>query len=209
MKGLIGRKVGMTRIYDENGTSVPVTLISAGPCTVTDKKTQGKHKYSAIQLGYEKQKESRVNKPLAGQFKKAGIESARILREIRLESDNEAEEYNIGDTIDVSVFEEGSIVDITGMSKGKGFAGVMKRWGFKGGPASHGAHKIHRKPGSAGPGTDPARVLPGKKSPGHMGHETHTTRNLKIVKIDKDNNIIAVKGPVPGHKKALLLIRQK
>ena len=208
MKGLIGRKVGMNQIFDEKGNLIPVTLISIGPCVIMDKKKSDKFNYSALKLAFEEQKESRINKPQMGQFKKAGIKAGKYVQEIRFNNDKEIESYNIGDSLDASILEENKPVRVTGTSKGKGFAGVMKRWGFHGGPAGHGAHKVHRKPGSVGAGTDPGRVLPGKKMAGHMGNEKVTVKNLKLIKIDKENNIIAVKGAVPGSVKSLVIVRQ-
>lgn len=208
MKGLIGRKVGMNQMYDEKGNLIPVTLISLGPCTVMEKKTSDQFNYCALKLAFEEQKESRVNKPMMGQYKKSGIKPAKYVKEIRFATDKEIESYNVGDSIDVSIFEEKKTVTVSGISKGKGFAGVIKRWGFHGGPASHGAHKIHRKPGSVGPGTDPGRVLPGKKMPGHMGNEKVSVKNLMVMKVDADNNLIAVKGAVPGSMKSIVIVRQ-
>jgi len=208
MKGLIGKKVGMNQIFEKDGTVVPVTILSMGPCFVIEKKTSEKFNYSALKLGYEKQKEHRLNKPELGQFKKAGIEPTKIMKEIRYKEDKDIEKYNVGDALDVSIFEEGKNVKVTGTSKGKGFAGVMKRWGFHGGPASHGAHEIHRHAGSSGAGTWPGRVVKGKKMSGHMGNATVTVKNLKIMKIDKENNLLIVKGAVPGAIKSYVIVRQ-
>ncbi len=208
MKGLIGRKVGMNQMFDEKGNVTPVTLISLGPCVVMDIKTIEKSNYSALKLCYEEQKEKRIKKPLLGQFKKAKISPAKTIKEIRFNNDKEIEQYSIGDKIDLSIFEENKPVKVTGITKGKGFAGVMKRWHFKGAPASHGAHENHRGAGSVGAGTDPGRVVPGKKMPGHMGNAKMTVKNLQLMKIDTENSIIAVKGAIPGCTKSLVIVRQ-
>ncbi len=208
MKGLIGKKVGMNQMFDDKGNVIPVTLISLGPCVVMDIKTMEKSNYSALKLCYEEQKEQRIKKPLLGQFKKAKIAPTKTVKEIRFSSDKDIEQYSIGDKIDISIFEENKMVKVTGITKGKGFAGVMKRWNFKGAPASHGAHENHRSAGSVGAGTDPGRVVPGKKMPGHMGNAKMTVKNLQLMKIDTENNIIAVKGAIPGCTKSLVIVRQ-
>lgn len=208
MKGLIGRKVGMNQMFLEDGTVVPVTLLKMGPCVIMEKKTTEKNSYAALKLGFEQQKESRKRKPELGQFKKAGIEPVKYIKELRFNNEKDIETYNTGDTLDVSIFEEGKKVAVTGTSKGHGFAGVMKRHGFHGGPASHGAHEVHRVGGSAGAGTWPGRVLPGKKMPGHMGNKQITVKNLKVMKVDSENGILIVKGAVPGPIKSIVIVKQ-
>ncbi len=203
MKMIIGRKIGMTQIFDEDGNAIPVTVVKAGPCVVVQKRTPEVDGYSAVQLGFEEIPEKKVNKPLMGHFKKAGVGPFRILKEFRVEN---VDEYEIGQKIDVSIFESGDVVDVTGWSKGRGFAGAMKRWGFRGGPKSHGS-KFHRMLGSVGQHTEPAKILKGKKMPGRYGNERVTVRNLKVVKVDPDNNLVVIKGGVPGARGGLLLIR--
>ncbi|AIY88614.1 50S ribosomal protein L3 [Thermotoga sp. Cell2] len=200
MKMIIGRKIGMTRVFVGND-SVPVTVIKAGPCVVVQKKTVEKDGYNAVQLGFEKAK--KVNKPLAGHFKKFGVEPMKILREFRVEN---PDEYEPGQVIKVDVFEKGEYVDVTGWTKGRGFAGAMKRWGFSGGPKSHGS-KFHRELGSVGQHTEPAKIWKGKKMPGRYGNERATVRNLQVVDIDPENDLLVVKGGVPGARGGLVLIR--
>jgi large subunit ribosomal protein L3 len=201
--GLIGKKVGMTRIFNEDGTSSPVTLILVGPCTVTQVKTEETDGYTAVQLGFDDKPKRKVTKPMQGHFKKSGTGLFRTVREFRTDT---PEEYKVGDTVSVGdIFQENVRVKVRGKSKGAGFAGGMKRHGFHGAPASHGAEKVHRKPMSAG-STDAARVFKGKRSPGHMGNANVTTRNLKVLKIDTEKNLIAVMGPVPGKRDGLVII---
>lgn len=200
MKMIIGRKIGMTRIFIGND-SVPVTVIKAGPCVVVQKKTVEKDGYNSVQLGFEKAK--KVNKPLAGHFKKFGVEPLKILREFRVEN---PDEYEPGQVIKVDVFEKGEYVDVTGWTKGRGFAGAMRRWGFSGGPKSHGS-KFHRELGSVGQHTEPAKIWKGKKMPGRYGNERVTVRNLQVVDIDPENDLLVVKGGVPGARGGLVLIR--
>jgi len=201
MAMLLGRKVGMTQIYDEGGRILPVTVIEAGPCTVTQVKTADNDGYNAVQLGYDDVKPSRRKKPQTGHFEKAKTTAKRFIREMRLFGDSECE-YKCGDTITVTVFSEQKFVDVNGISKGKGFAGVMKRHGFGGFPASHGTERKHRAPGSissfasnAGRGAGPKK---GKKMPGHMGACRVTSKKHSLVSIDEMNNLLVVKGPVPG-----------
>ena len=203
MKMIIGRKIGMTQVFDENGNAVPVTVIKAGPCVVVQKKTPEVDGYSAVQLGFEEIPEKKVNKPMMGHFKRAGVKPMRVLKEFRVEN---VDDYEVGQVIDVSIFEVGDLVDVTGWSKGRGFAGAMKRWGFQGGPRSHGS-KFHRMLGSVGQHTEPAKIFKGKKMPGRYGNERVTIRNLKVVKVDPENNLLVVKGGVPGARGGLLLIR--
>ncbi len=202
-KAIIGKKIGMTQIFDETGKVVPVTVIEAGPCVVAQVKTTETDGYNAIQLGYGDVKESKVNNPEKGHFKKAGIALKKHLREFRMDS---VEEVKVGDEIKVDTFAVGDKVDIQGTSKGKGFQGVIKRHGQSRGPMGHGS-MYHRRPGSMGPTSTPGRVFKGKKLPGHMGVETVTIQNLAVVKVDLDKNVILVKGSVPGAKGAILKIK--
>jgi len=202
MKMIIGRKVGMTQIFKDN-KAIPVTVIKAGPCVIVQKKTVETDGYNALQLGFEEIPEKKVNKPLLGHFKKFGVKPFRILKEFRVDN---VDEFEIGQEITVSMFKEGDIVDVTGWSKGRGFAGAMKRWGFRGGPRSHGS-KFHRQLGSVGQHTEPAKIWKGKKMPGRYGNERVTIRNLEVVEVDAENNLLVVKGGVPGARGGLLLIR--
>ena len=202
-KALIGKKVGMTQIFDENGKVIPVTAIEVGPCTVTQIKTVEQDGYTAVQLGYGEVKESKLNKPELGKFKKSNIAPKKYLKEVRLDS---IEGIKVGDELKADVFAEGDKVDIQGTSKGKGFQGVIKRWGQSRGPMGHGS-MYHRRPGSMGSTSTPGRVFKGKNLPGHMGMETVTIQNLEVVKVDLDKNVILVKGSVPGNKGAILKIR--
>jgi large subunit ribosomal protein L3 len=204
-RGILGKKLGMTQIFKE-GEVIPVTVIKAGPCVVTQIKSEDKDGYSAIQIGFEEAKEKHVNKPLKGHFEKAGVPPHRYLAEVRLEN-GEKENYKLGQKITVDIFKEGEKVDVTGVSKGKGFAGVVKRWGFRGFPASHGA-RYHRAGGSIGMAAFPARVIKGMKMPGRMGNRKVTVQNLEIVDIDKEKNLLLVKGAVPGHKGSLIFIKE-
>ena len=201
-KGMLGKKLGMTRIFDEGGNVVPVTVIVAEPNVIVQRKTTEKDGYDAVQLGIEKRKRSRVNSPMTGHFGAAGVEPVRLLREVRCEAGLEA---NVGDELCVQdVFEAGETVKVTGTSKGKGFAGVMKRHGFQGGDATHGS-KVHRAPQSSG-ATDPARVIKGTKKPGHMGAARNTVEGLTVVQVDADRNLLLVKGAVPGANGGLVII---
>ena len=202
-KTIIGRKVGMTQIFDEKGSVVPVTVIEAGPCNVVQVKTVETDGYNAIQLGFGEVKEYKVNKPTMGHFKKASVSAQKHLREFRVE---DLSNIKVGDVIKVDKFSAGDIVDIQGTSKGHGFQGVIKRHGQSRGPMGHGS-MYHRRPGSMGSTSTPGRVFKGKKLPGHMGVETVTIQNLKIVAVDLDKNVILVKGSVPGNKGSILKIR--
>ena len=202
-KVILGRKLAMTQIFDEN-VLIPITIVEAGPCVIVDRKVKKKNGYNAIQLGFLEAKESRVNKPESGHFRKNEISPKKYLREIRV---NDIGNLNIKDEITVDVFEEGDLVDVVGVSKGKGFAGVVKRYGFHGGPASHGAGGWRRRPGSIGASADPSRVFKGKKMPGRMGTERKTVRNLRIVRVDKKENLLLIKGSLPGVKGSLLTIK--
>lgn len=202
-KGIIGRKVGMTQIFDEKGNVIPVTAIEAGPCTVVQIKTVETDGYNAIKLGFGEVKEKRLNRPEKGTFKKINVEPKKHLREFRLDS---IENVTVGTEIKVDVFNAGEKVDIQGITKGKGFQGVIKRHGQHRGPMGHGS-MYHRRPGSMGPTSTPGRVFKGKKLPGHMGVETVTIQNLEVVRVDLDKNVILVKGSVPGSKGSILKIR--
>ena len=202
-KGIIGRKVGMTQIFDEKGNVIPVTVIEAGPCVVAQVKTVETDGYNAIQLGYGDIKDKHINKPEAGHFAKAKLANKKHLREFRLES---VEGVKVGDEVKADVFVAGEKVDVQGTSKGKGFQGVIKRHGQHRGPMGHGS-MYHRRPGSMGSTSTPGRVFKGKKLPGHMGKVTITIQNLDVVKIDMDKNVILVKGSVPGCKGAILKIK--
>ena len=203
MKAILGKKVGMTQIFDENGVVIPVTVIEAGPCSVVQVKTVETDGYNAVQIGFGSVKENKVNKPKAGHFSKAGVKAVKNLREFRVE---EVSDVKVGDEIKVDTFNVGDSVDIQGTTKGKGFQGVIKRHGQHRGPMGHGS-MYHRRPGSMGSTSTPGRVFKGKKLPGHMGDNTVTIQNLKIVKVDTDKNVILVKGSVPGNKYSVLKIR--
>ncbi|WP_069650741.1 50S ribosomal protein L3 [Caloranaerobacter ferrireducens] len=204
MKAILGRKIGMTQVFTEDGLVIPVTVIEAGPVKVVQKKTVEKDGYNAIQVGFSDIKEKKVNKPLKGHFDKAGVEYKRYLREFRVEN---ADEYEVGQEIKADVFSAGDKVDVTGISKGKGFQGVIKRHNQSRGPESHGS-KYHRAVGSLGASSFPSRVFKTKKLPGHMGHERVTVQNLEVVKVDAEKNLILIKGAVPGPKGGLLTIKQ-
>ncbi len=201
-KALLGKKLGMTQIFDEQGKVIPVTVIEAGPCTVVQIKTKDADGYEAVQLGFGEVKANKVIKPKAGHFKKANVEPKKHLREFRLEEIS----CNVGDELKADVFTAGEFVDITGTTKGKGFQGVIKRHGQSRGPMGHGS-MYHRRPGSMGPTSTPGRVFKGKKLPGHMGMQTVTIQKLEVVNVDLDKNVILVKGSVPGNKGAILKIR--
>ena len=202
-KAIIGKKVGMTQIFDESGKVIPVTVIEAGPCVVAQVKSNETDGYNAVQLGFGEVKENKLNKPVKGHFAKANVTAKKHLREFRLES---VEGVKVGDEVKADVFEAGEKVDVQGTSKGKGFQGVIKRHGQHRGPMGHGS-MYHRRPGSMGPTSTPGRVFKGKKLPGHMGHVTVTIQNLDVVKVDMDKNVILVKGSVPGAKGAILKIK--
>lgn len=202
-KAILGTKIGMTQIFDENGKVIPVTVILAGPCTVVQKKTVETDGYEAVQVGYGDVKEKKVNKPLKGHFAKADTANKKYLREFRLDDISGLE---VGSEIKADIFEAGEKIDVTGISKGKGFAGPMKRWGLHRGPMTHGSG-YHRGSGSMGACSAPGRVMKGKKLPGHMGVEKVTVQNLEVVKVVADENIILVKGAVPGNKGGLVTIK--
>ncbi|MCX7642970.1 MAG: 50S ribosomal protein L3 [Armatimonadetes bacterium] len=203
MTGILGRKIGMTTIFDEEGKSIAVTVIKAGPCYIVQRRTPEKDGYSAVQLGFEEIPERKVNKPMLGHFKKAGVKPCRFLEEFRIPSEAEVK---VGDVVTVAIFQKGDKVKVTGTSKGRGFSGVMKRWGFSGYPDSHGSH-FHRKPASHGP-QGPQRVIPGARLPGHYGNETITIRGLTVVDVIPEQNLLVVKGSVPGPNGSLVRIEK-
>ena len=202
-KALIGKKVGMTQIFDEQGKVIPVTVIEAGPCIVVQVKTTENDGYQAIQLGFGEVKEHKVIKPLKGHYTKVNLTPKKHLREFRVDS---LENVKVGDELKADIFAAGDKLDIQGTSKGKGFQGVIKRHGQSRGPMGHGS-MYHRRPGSMGPTSTPSRVFKGKKLPGHMGNQTITIQNLEVIKVDLDKNVILVKGSVPGAKGAILKLK--
>ncbi|WP_456399225.1 50S ribosomal protein L3 [Mesoaciditoga sp.] len=201
MKALIGKKIGMTMIYKE-GVAVPVTVVKAGPCVVVQKKTLENDGYNAIQIGFEEVKEKHVNKPMQGHFKKAGVKPTRYLKEVRVDN---VDEYEIGQILDVSIFEEGEMVDVSGKTKGKGYQGTVKRWNFGGHDKTHGTK--YPRHGSTGMHTYPGKVLKGTKMAGHMGNVNRTILNLEVVKVDKDNSLLVLKGALPGAKNSVVYVR--
>lgn len=203
-KAIIGKKVGMTQIFDEAGKVVPVTVIEAGPNVVVQKKTADKEGYSAVQLGYEDLSEKKLTKPEKGHLQKAGVPLKKYLKEFRLE---DTSTLNVGDVVRADVFAEGDKVDVTGISKGKGYAGVIKRWNAHRTPMSHGGGPVHRHAGSMGSGTDPSRIFKGKIGAGHMGAEQVTVQNLDIVKVDAELNMIVVRGAIPGPKGGVVYLK--
>ncbi len=206
VNGIIGIKLGMTRIFAEDGAAVPCTVVQAGPCVVVQRRTKQTDGYDAVQLGFvEFVKPQRISKPMTGHFKKANVAPMRMLREIRL--DESADDSKVGDRVLVDRFAPGEYVDVTGVSKGKGFQGGVKRWHFAGGDATHGS-MFHRAPGGIGASSFPSRVWPGQHFPGHMGHERKTVKNLRVVKIDNEENLLLVRGAVPGPTGCYLLIRK-
>jgi large subunit ribosomal protein L3 len=205
MSGIIGRKLGMTQIFDESGAVVPVTVIEAGPCPVVQVRTEEKDGYAAVQLGFGAQKDSRAPRAEKGHAAKAGLEAApRVLKEFRFD-----EAPAVGENVTVDGFERGARVKVTGVTKGRGFQGVMKRHGFGGGRASHGATRVHRAPGSIGAGTNPSRVIKGKKMPGHMGSAQQTVRNLLVAKVDAERNLLYVRGAVPGPVNGVVFVTRQ
>lgn len=201
---LLGKKIGMTRYFLEAGKSVPVTVLKVGPCVVVQKKSKDKEGYDAVQIGYEARKDNRVNRPLQGHFRAAGAGSFHYLREVRIE---EPENYELGQAFKSDVFNVGDRVDVIGQRKGRGFSGVMKRWGFSGGKKTHGS-RTHRIPGAIGCSATPSRVQKGRKMPGRMGPERVTVRNLEIVDVKPESDLVAVKGAVPGGRNSLVEIRK-
>jgi large subunit ribosomal protein L3 len=206
VNGILGIKLGMTQFFADDGTAVPCTVLQAGPCVVVQKRTKEKDGYEAVQLGLvEFIKPQRITKPMAGHFKKANAAPMRLLREFNLEES--AEETSVGDRVLVDRFQPGEYVDVTGVSKGRGFQGGVKRWHFRGGDASHGS-MFHRAPGSIGGSSFPSRIWPGQHGPGHMGNQRTTVRNLRVVKVDAEENLLLVEGAVPGHNGSYIQIRK-
>ena len=203
-KAIIGRKIGMSQIFDEAGKVIPVTVIEAGPCVVLAKMSKEKEGYDAVQFGYEEVAEKKLSKPELGHTKKAGVAPQRHLKEFRLEDSGKLE---VGDVVKADVFAQGDKVDVTGISKGHGYAGVIKRWGQGRTPTSHGGGPVHRHAGSMGSSTDPSRIFPGKRQAGHMGVEQVTVQNLDVVKVDPELNLIAIRGAVPGPKGSIVYIK--
>ena len=203
-KGIIGKKIGMTQLFDEKGNVIPVTVINAGPCVVVAKKTANKEGYDSVQLGYQDIAERKLTKPAKGAFKQAGVSYKKYLKEFRLDG---AAEMNVGDTVTADTFEAGEKVDVTGVTKGRGYSGVIKRWGAHRLRMTHGTGPVHRQVGSMGANSSPSRVFKNKKMAGQYGNEKVTVLNLEIVKIDADNNLIAVKGAVPGPRGGIVYIR--
>ncbi len=202
-KGLIGKKLGMTQIFSDDGRRIPVTVVEAGPCTVLQKKTVVKDGYNAIQVGFEQKEAAKSTRPLVGHCKVAGRGVFSHLRELRI---TDVDKYNVGDQINADIFAPGDIIDVTGTSIGKGFQGVIKRWGFKGGRASHGS-RFHRAPGSIGCSATPSRVFKNKKMPGQMGNKTITVQKLQVVRVVAADNLLMIKGAIPGATNALVLIK--
>ena len=203
-KAIIGKKVGMTQIFDETGKVIPVTVIEAGPCTVVQKKTVENDGYDSVQLGFEDLADKKMTKPMKGHFEKAGVSAKKYLKEFRLEN---CAAYNVGDVLKADVFAAGDKIDVVGTSKGKGYAGVVKRWNAHSQEHTHGVGPVHRSVGSTGANTDPSRVMPGKHMPGHLGAEQVTVQNLEVVKVDAEANMIAIRGAVPGPKGGVVFIK--
>jgi large subunit ribosomal protein L3 len=206
VNGIIGIKLGMTRVFADDGAAVPCTVLQAGPCVVVQRRSKQTDGYDAVQLGLvEFVKPQRISKPMTGHFKKANVAPMRVVREVRLEESND--DSKAGDRVLVDRFAAGELVDVTGVSKGKGFQGGVKRWHYRGGDATHGS-MFHRAPGGIGASSFPSRVWPGQHFPGHMGHERKTIKNLRVVKVDSEENLLLVRGAVPGPTGCYLLIRK-
>ena len=205
-EGLIGRKVGMTQVFGEDGNQVPVSVIEAGPCAIVSVKTKDSHGYDALQLGFEPKKRN-VTKPMAGTFRKAGVAPMRVVREVRLEKSDMLEGYQVGQAVTADVFKPGELVDVVGVTKGKGFQGGVKRHGWSGGDATHGS-MFHRAPGSIGASSDPSRVWPGHHLPGRMGGERRTVLNLSVVRVLPEQSLVLVRGAVPGANGSLVMVRK-
>ena len=203
-KAIIGKKIGMTQIFDANGKVIPVTVVEAGPCVVSQKKTVESDGYNAIQVGFGDLKANKVNKPMKGHFAKGDVAPKKTLREFRLDN---IDAYNVGDLIKADVFAAGDKVDVTGTSKGKGYAGVIKRWNFQRLKETHGSGPVARHGGSNGACSSPSRVFPGMKMAGHLGAETVTVQNLTVAKVDAENNLIAIKGAIPGPNGGIVVVR--
>lgn len=204
--GILGRKLGMTQIFDEQGRSIPVTVVEAGPCSVVAVKNRDVDGYTAVSLSFGDTKPSKLNKPYRGVFEKRGLEPKKWIREFRVD---DTEGYEVGGVVSVELFETGDVIDVTGRSKGKGFAGVIKRHHFGGGPASHGASKFHRKGGSMGASSSPGQIFKGKAMPGRMGGERVTVKNLSVAGVDPENHLLLIRGAVPGPRNGLVMIRKR
>ena len=205
-EGLIGRKVGMTQIFGDDGNHIPVTIVEAGPCTVIDLRTREQHGYDALQLGFEPKKKN-VSKPAAGVFKKVNVAPMAVLREVRLEKSEQVLGYQVGQALTAEVFAPGELVDVVGVTKGKGFQGGVKRFGWYGGDATHGS-MFHRAPGSIGASSDPSRVWPGHRLPGRMGGVQRTVLNVRVVRVMPEQNLVLLRGAVPGANGSLVMIRK-
>jgi large subunit ribosomal protein L3 len=205
MRGILGKKVGMTQLFDEKGNIVPVTIIEAGPCFVTQVKTTDRDGYNAVQIGFDEVPERKLTKGERGHLKAAGAPTVRQLRELRY---SEAPRLALGEVIKSDIFKEGELVDVVATSKGRGFAGAVKRHNFAGGPKTHGQSDRHRTPGSRGAGTTPGRTLPGTRGPGHYGDARTTVQNLRVALVDPERNLLAIRGAVPGARGALVLVRE-
>jgi large subunit ribosomal protein L3 len=203
VQGLLGKKIGMTRVFRENGESIPVSVLELGPCYIVQIKTEDKEGYNAIQIGFQPKRDKVLNKPLIGHFKAAGRGGFTYLREIKVDDVNT---FEIGQEVTSAIFNVGDMVTVRGLSKGRGFSGVVKRWGFSGGDTSHGC-RSHKVPGSIGASATPSRVMRGKKLPGRMGNQRVTVKNLKVVDVVKEKNVILVKGAVPGHRGSLVELK--
>ena len=207
-EGLIGRKRGMTQIFGDDGNRIPVTVVEAGPCTVVGVRTTASHAYDALELGFEPAKKKDLTKPMAGHFKKAGVAPAmRVLKEIRLQKTEDVAAYEVGQTLTVDLFSPGELVDVVGVTKGKGFQGGVKRHGWSGGDATHGS-MFHRAPGSIGASSDPSRVWPGHHLPGRMGGDRSTVLNLPVVRVLPEQNLILLRGAIPGPVSGLVVVRK-
>jgi len=205
VREIIGKKLGMIRLFSQEGNIVPVTIIEAGPCPIIQKKTKEKDGYNALQVGFLPKKPNRVNRPITGHVKKSGRGAFYILKELRVD---EVDQYDLGQEIAVDIFQPGDLVDVAGTSKGKGFSGVMKRHGFRGAPGSHGTHEYFRHGGSIGAAADPSRTLKGKKMPGHLGNRRVTVQNIEVAEVRPQQNLIFLKGAVPGWRNGIVTIRQ-
>lgn len=204
MSGILAKKIGMTRVYDEKGNSIPVTVVEAGPCKIVEVKNVEKHGYSSIALAFGKKNPKKLTKAMRTIYEKAGMVAAYMIREFKVENSSD---YKVGQDIAVDSFSDIGYVDVSGTSKGKGFQGVIKRHNFAGGPKSHGATKFHRRPGSIGNFASSGRVFPGKKMPGQMGNKSVTVQNIKVFRVDQENNILLLKGAIPGHNNGYLIVK--
>lgn len=205
VREIIGKKLGMTRMFSQEGNIVPVTVVEAGPCPIVQKKTKENDGYTALQVGFLKKKPTRVNRPLMGHFEKCGVGAFYVLKELRVD---EVDSFELGQEIAVDIFEPGDLVDVTGTTKGRGFSGVMKRHGFRGAPGSHGTHEYFRHGGSIGSAADPSRTFKGKKMPGHFGNRKVTVQNIEVVEVRPEQNLIFLKGAIPGWRNGIVVIKQ-